>query len=74
MLHGWGSYRWSIYLVQNRREVRYGGSVDLTRSIDLIFHFYLLVTLAGAVLFVLFGFIYTYEFFVDISPVPSPAN
>jgi len=30
------------------------------------------VTLAGAALFVLFGFIYTYEFFVDITATPSP--
>jgi len=32
------------------------------------------VTFAGATLFILFGFIYTYEFFVDISVVPSPEN
>jgi len=32
------------------------------------------VTLAGAVLFILFGFIYTYQFFVDISATPSPEN
>lgn len=33
-----------------------------------------LVTLAGAALFILFGFIYTYEFFVDITAAPSPEN
>jgi len=30
------------------------------------------VTLAGAVLFILFGFIYTREFFLDITAAPSP--
>ncbi|KAF9784958.1 UPF0016-domain-containing protein [Thelephora terrestris] len=30
------------------------------------------VTLSGAALFILFGFIYTYEFFVDVSAAPSP--
>ncbi|KAF9644030.1 UPF0016-domain-containing protein [Thelephora ganbajun] len=32
------------------------------------------VTLAGAMLFILFGFIYAYEFFVDISATPNPEN
>jgi len=32
------------------------------------------VTLAGASLFILFGFIYTYEFFVDLSATPTPEN
>jgi len=32
------------------------------------------VTLAGAILFIIFGFIYTYEFFDDISTTPSPEN
>jgi len=32
------------------------------------------VTLAGAMLFILFGFIYTYQFFADISTTPSPEN
>jgi len=32
------------------------------------------ITLAGATLFILFGFIYTYEFLVDISVTPSPEN
>ena len=72
MLHGWGSYRWSIYLIQNRREVLYASSFNLTCPTDLMSFLYLSVTLAGAVLFILFGFIYIYEFFVDISAVPSP--
>jgi hypothetical protein len=32
------------------------------------------VTLAGASLFIIFGFIYIYEFFVDISATPNPGD
>jgi len=32
------------------------------------------VTFVGATLFILFGFIYAYEFFFDVSATPSPEN
>jgi len=71
LLHGWGGHCWSIHFNEDRREVRYGGSPDLAHSLDLIA---LPVTFAGASLFILFGFIYTYEFFADVSAAPVPEN
>lgn len=45
---------------------------NIVDSKDLIlFH---PVTLSGAVLFILFGFIYAYEFLVDVSATPSPES
>lgn len=72
LLYSWGGHRWSIYLNQNRREIRYAGSLDPMHRIGLTYFFSLSVTFAGAALFILFGFIYTYQFFVDISGTPSP--
>lgn len=59
--------------ISSKIDVKYGMEVPwpytLYRSDNLS-----PVTFAGATLFVLFGFIYTYEFFVDISAVPSPES
>jgi putative Ca2+/H+ antiporter (TMEM165/GDT1 family) len=58
--------------ISTKIDVKYGMEVSLTlachRSDTLS------VTLAGATLFILFGFIYTYGFFADIAATPSPEN
>lgn len=53
--------------------------VDVKYGMEIVCHcgfinlmFLRSVTLSGAILFIIFGFIYTYEFLVDIFATPSP--
>lgn len=70
MLYGTSGHRWSICLDQDLRQV---GCVLLCNSAASVYSHLanLAVTLAGSILFILFGFIYLYEAFhtidIDVS-------